>query len=78
MQSHMIGMQTTLDRILAAVSGGPPPPLPYPPALPQGHVAHPSSSVEFGQRPPSPRAQFPPLPGFAVPVRENPLLLMAR
>jgi hypothetical protein len=72
MQSHMIGMQTTLDRILAAVSGGPQPSLTYQSVLPQGHVAQPSPGVEFGQRPPSPQTQFPPLSGFAVPVRQNP------
>jgi len=70
----MIGMQATLDRILAAVSGGPPPQL-YPPVLPHGHVAQPSPGVEFGQRPLSPRAQFPPVPGFALPVCENPILI---
>ena len=68
MQSHMIGMQTTLDRILATVSGATPSSLTYPPV--QGHVAQPSPGVEFGQRPPSPRSQFPPLPGFAAPVRQ--------
>ncbi|KAF9793281.1 hypothetical protein BJ322DRAFT_1155023 [Thelephora terrestris] len=67
MQSHMIGMQTTLDRILATVSGGPPHPFTYPPVLPQGHVAQPSPGVEFGQRPPSTRSQFLPAPGFAAP-----------
>ncbi|KAF9653826.1 hypothetical protein BDM02DRAFT_3086575 [Thelephora ganbajun] len=67
MQSHMIGIQTTLDRILATVSGAPPPPLTYHPVLPHGHVAQPSPGVEFGQRPLSPRPQFPPLPGFAAP-----------
>jgi len=72
MQSHMIGMQTTLDRILTTVSGGPQPSLTYPPVLPHGHVAQPSPGVEFGQRPLSPRPQFPPLPGFAAPVRGNP------
>ena len=71
MQSHMIGMQATLDRILAAVSGGPPPQLAYPSGLPHGHVAQPSPGVEFGQRPLSPRVQFPPVPGFPPPVREN-------
>lgn len=70
MQSHMIGMQTTLDRILAAVSGGPPPQLAYTSVLPPGHVAQPSPGVEFGQRSLSPRPQFPPLPGFTAPVRE--------
>ena len=72
MQSHMIGMQTTLDRILATVSGGPQQSLTYPPVLPHGHVAQPSPGVEFGQHPLSPRPQFPPLPGFAAPVRGNP------
>ena len=69
----MIGMQTTLDRILATVSGGSQPsPLTYPPVLPHGHVAQPSPGVEFGQRSLSPRPQFPPLPGFAAPVGGNP------
>lgn len=65
----MIGMQSTLDRILSTVSGCPPQSLSYPPVLPPGHITQPSPGVGFGQGLPSPRTQFP-SSGFAAPVRE--------
>lgn len=59
MQSHMIGMQSSLDRILAVVQGQAggsmgPPPIFTPPRM---------SPPPNGER-----HRFPPLPGFAPPV----------
>lgn len=69
MQSQMIGMQASLDRILSAVQGhpGPPPGAMYPPDL------HPPGSREVQgfrnfTRPGFEQKTFPPLPGFAPPV----------
>lgn len=66
MQSQMIGMQSSLDRILSAVQTPslPPSQSMYPP-LPPRETAFPSSRPDHY---PSPRRQFPPLPGFAAPV----------
>lgn len=82
MQSQMIGMQSSLDRILAAVQspsqgnsqvsqqGGM-----YPPNR-DGTYSGPSMSATrngmsdpYGSPPARPR--FPPLPGFAAPVRDG-------
>ncbi|KAI0682416.1 hypothetical protein BC835DRAFT_1299457 [Cytidiella melzeri] len=65
MQSQMIGMQSTLDRILAVVQQGPPPPFresPSGPPMRGPEVYNPPPSVDN-------RAgrSFPPLPGFAPP-----------
>lgn len=78
MQSQMIGMQNTLDRILAAVQGPQPPmgvmhPPPYPPMRDgPGYVSNLSDTRTPFEGGPSPddRGQktFPPLPGFAPPV----------
>ena len=84
MQSQMIGLQTSLDRILHAVQGGPaPPPAPGAPgnmAPPGPLFPAPAPPPRDGPYPPShpprngfdsdrPRGDFPPLPGFAPPVR---------
>lgn len=89
MQSQMIGMQSSLDRILSAiqsqnqalVQGGPayPPPGgpsrespvmsgPMPPQ--RNNEMYGNSPGGQGDGPPRPRA-FPPLPGFAPPVRSS-------
>jgi len=81
MQSQMIGMQSSLDRILSAVqpqgtgslSMPPPPPGMYPLHM-EGHRdgtgLPPQHRNGFEQGPaPSDRGRFPPLPGFAPPVR---------
>ncbi|KAL1704597.1 hypothetical protein EV121DRAFT_205545 [Schizophyllum commune] len=82
MQSQMIGLQTSLDRILHAVQGGPaPPPAPGAPgnmAPPGPLFPAPAPPPRDGPYPPShpprngfdserPRGDFPPLPGFAPP-----------
>ncbi|KZS98190.1 hypothetical protein SISNIDRAFT_546194 [Sistotremastrum niveocremeum HHB9708] len=73
MQSQMIGVQSTLDRILAAVQSQPAPPVqqhnPY--SMPPPPPPHPSSSNHYPpenarQNGSGPRS-FPPLPGFAPP-----------
>lgn len=75
MQSQMIGMQSTLDRILHAVQQ------PQPPMYQHGR--DPGQPIMSGPLPPirapdmydspSPRMGkvFPPLPGFAPPVRAD-------
>ncbi|KAL1748643.1 hypothetical protein HDZ31DRAFT_79510 [Schizophyllum fasciatum] len=84
MQSQMIGLQSSLDRILHAVQGGPAPsPIPGAP----GNMAPPGPLFPAAAPPPRegpyppppharngfdgdrPRGDFPPLPGFAPPVR---------
>ncbi|KAJ7170553.1 hypothetical protein C8R43DRAFT_979860 [Mycena crocata] len=62
MQSQMIGMQSSLDRILAAVQTGPQNSGQQHPYSPQ----HPSRNG-FDGPPPADRRAFPPLPGFAPP-----------
>ena len=67
MQSQMIGMQSTLDRILTAVQHGPPPgfrePTNGPPMRgPDIYNPAPNPDQRVGRT-------FPPLPGFAPPVR---------
>lgn len=72
MQSQMIGMQSSLDRILAAVQQGNPFPngsrdvsmFPPVPPMRNGEVYTPSPGADG----PSNRPKFPPLPGFAPPV----------
>jgi hypothetical protein len=95
MQSQMIGLQTSLDRILAAVTqpGAPGVMPPGPPIYPQairdgpGYVTNVSGTrtgldpqydpaLMQDQRPPAQRT-FPPLPGFAPPVGQRSLLLLA-
>lgn len=74
MQSHMIGMQSSLDRILALVqnqaqgSGSMPPPSSIFPSAGNGALS-PSgrNGFESGSGS-SDRGRFPPLPGFAPPV----------
>ena len=79
MQSQMIGMQSSLDRILSAIQSqnqalaqGPGPA--YPPSSRESPVVAPPVPVPMpapqGDGPPRPRA-FPALPGFAPPVRVN-------
>ena len=71
MQSQMIGMQSMLERILQAVQQ-PPPPL-YNQARDGAPLMPPLPPIRTPDmyEPPSPRAGkvFPPLPGFAPPVR---------
>lgn len=75
MQSQMIGMQSSLDRILAAVQQGNPFPngsrdvsmFPPVPPMRNGEVYTPSPGADG---PPN-RPKFPPLPGFAPPVRAS-------
>ena len=63
MQSQMIGMQSTLDRILSAVQQGPPPGFrEQAPRAPDVYNPPPSADHRTGR-------VFPPLPGFAPPVR---------
>lgn len=79
MQSQMIGMQSSLDRILSAVqpqgSGGlsmPPPPGMYPPHM-EGHrdgTGLPPQHRNGFEQGPSDRGRFPPLPGFAPPAHK--------
>ncbi|KAK0476634.1 hypothetical protein IW261DRAFT_1339248 [Armillaria novae-zelandiae] len=73
MQSHMIGMQSSLDRILALVqnqaqgSGSMPPPSSIFPSAGNGALS-PSGRNGFESGPgSSDRGRFPPLPGFAPP-----------
>ncbi|KDR75908.1 hypothetical protein GALMADRAFT_97916 [Galerina marginata CBS 339.88] len=77
MQSQMIGMQSSLDRILSAVQPqghgsavmAPPHPGLYPPHMDRDGTALPPqhrNGFETGAGP-SDRARFPPLPGFAPP-----------
>lgn len=76
MQSQMIGMQSSLDRILSAVqnSQGAPlagaPPHMYPPPMEPPRDMAGSSQIRNGFEPgPADRMRvFPPLPGFAPPV----------
>lgn len=82
LQSQMIGMQTSLDRILSAVDPGaphqqqmaPPPPGYPPPGMepprdPSGMAQPPRPGFEIPAGPIVDRARaFPPLPGFAPPV----------
>ncbi|TRM69774.1 hypothetical protein BD626DRAFT_475226 [Schizophyllum amplum] len=81
MQSQMIGLQTSLDRILHAVQGGPaPPPNSAPGSMPPPGPLFPAPAPPHrdGPFPPPPpprngfdsdrpRGDFPPLPGFAPP-----------
>ncbi|TFK20959.1 hypothetical protein FA15DRAFT_646276 [Coprinopsis marcescibilis] len=81
LQSQMIGMQASLDRILSAVAphAGPPPPLPHPPAPypppgmeapgpnPAGAPQPPRNGFEMPTQPLDRARGFPPLPGFAPP-----------
>ncbi len=84
MQSQMIGMQSSLDRILSAIqtqqaNGALPGPQTaaapvYPP--PTGDplrdgpgVSPPNNGFDFGPGPSDRTKSFPPLPGFAPPVR---------
>ncbi|KIY46211.1 hypothetical protein FISHEDRAFT_47934, partial [Fistulina hepatica ATCC 64428] len=72
MQSQMIGMQSSLDRILSAVQRPPPPPPLYNGSPRDGLMAPPArispSDRLMPDRTLSPeRRQFPPLPGFAPP-----------
>ena len=82
MQRQMIGLQTSLDRILAAVTQ-PGPPAVNPQTIREGpgHVAN-VSGTRTGLDPqhdpalmpderPSPQCTFPPLPGFAPPVGQR-------
>ena len=78
MQSQMIGLQSTLDRILHAVQGQPtgapspayahPPFTPQVPFVPRGNVDifNPQDHEDDSPRSP-PQKSFPPLPGFAPP-----------
>ena len=82
MQSQMIGMQSSLDRILAAVQAqAMPPPGAFPPTPRSENGSYSASGVRpppgvydpalmQDDRPGSAR-QFPPLPGFAPPVSNN-------
>lgn len=92
MQSQMIGMQSSLDRILSAIqtqqaNGGLPVPQHaaapmYPPAVPgdpscDGPGMPPrNNGFDFGPGPSDRAKSFPPLPGFAPPVRWHPLHLV--
>jgi septal ring-binding cell division protein DamX len=76
MQSQMIGMQSTLDRILSAVQSQTQ--LQQNMAQQAGVSPYPTGPLgrsqerfsEAGDAPP--RSRFPPLPGFAPPVRTPP------
>lgn len=91
MQSQMIGMQSSLDRILSAIhaqsqqtaaivqhsiyANGAPPPMP--PPLRNGVDLYGSPGPVDGPSRPVPRS-FPPLPGFAPPVRLSPRARLPR
>lgn len=79
MQSQMIGMQSSLDRILSAVQpphgnpGMPPHPALFPPHMeahrdPSGLPPQPRNGFEGAAGPADRGRSFPPLPGFAPPV----------
>ena len=80
LQSQMIGMQASLDRILSAVVPGAPHPAqmaPPPPGYPPPGMEPPRDPSAAHQQPrqpfdvppvPGDRPRFPPLPGFAPPV----------
>lgn len=84
MQSQMIGMQSSLDRILSAIqqqsqttaalmqqsvySNGGPPPIP--PIRPNGVDMYGSPGPSDGP-PARQNRSFPPLPGFAAPVSSS-------
>ncbi|KAL0581880.1 hypothetical protein V5O48_000109 [Marasmius crinis-equi] len=62
MQSHMIGMQSTLERILSIVQGQAPQPFPPPPGgTPEASGSSARNGVDDRVK------AFPPLPGFAPP-----------
>ncbi|KAJ7680323.1 hypothetical protein DFH06DRAFT_1162653 [Mycena polygramma] len=65
MQSQMIGMQSSLDRILSAVQTGQQPP--YSPHQSREGGEYPNRNGFDGPGPSAERRAFPPLPGFAPP-----------
>ena len=76
MQSQMIGMQSMLERILQAVQQPPPMPMYNQSRDPNAPMMGPLPPMRAPDmyEPPSPHAGkvFPPLPGFAPPVRTPP------
>ena len=68
LQSQMIGMQTSLDRILQAIQTNPnlamPPPIYPPPPMAEGAAAQQLRQGFEGAGPSDRNRMFPPMPGF--------------